>query len=492
MTRFDLVCVYPNNRVRAYGSLGESIAAITPPLQTALIAAYARGKGFSVGVLDADAEGLSAEQTAERVAALSPGLVCISTDYLNSGDVTKMAAAHDTVAALKARIPAIPVMLEGVVPSAYPEQMLVEEKADYVLQGEGFEALAALLAELRAGRRFPEKPIEGIWYRRDGRTVESRRPPMAADVDSLPMAAWDLLPVRRYRAHHWHCFDRLDRRQPYASIYTNLGCPYSCTFCNVNVVYGKPSFRARSPESVMAELDLLHKKYGVRNLRVVDNVFTIRKDLVDRLCDLIIQAGYDFNIWVYGRVETVDFALLKKMRKAGVTWIAYGIESASGEIRKEVDKGSPQAVIERAVEDTRRAGINIIGNFIFGLPNDTMESMRKNLQMALDYNFEYANFYSAMAYPGTELYDYARKKGITLPEDWDGYGQYSENALPMGTDSLSPAEVLRFRDEAFVTYSNHPPYQALLRRKFGEPAVDFLKEILKHKLRRRIVAEPKR
>ncbi|MBI4060291.1 MAG: radical SAM protein [Elusimicrobia bacterium] len=483
-SKIDLVCVYPNNRARAFGALGEDVAAVTPPLQTALLAAYARGKGFSVKVIDADAEGLTADQTAGRVRALAPLLACISTDYLNSGDVTKMAAAHDTLASLRSLAPGVLTMLEGVVPSAYPDKMLADEKTDFILQGEGFAALTALLAHLKTGKKRPPEPIEGLWYEDGGQIVRSQRPPMLNDLAGLPMAAWDLLPIERYRAHHWHCFDRLDERRPYASIFTNLGCPYSCTFCNVNVVYGKPSFRARSPESVVAELEILHDVYKVRNLRIVDNVFTVRKDLADRLCDLIIKRGLDFNIWVYARVETVDYALLKKMRRAGVRWVAYGIESSVADVRKEVDKASPAAVIERAIEDTRRADINIVGNFIFGLPHDTADSMRKTLQMALDYNFEYANFYSAMAYPGTELHEYARRKGIKLPDSWEGYGQYSENALPMGTETLSPGDVLRFRDEAFLAYSNSPAYQKLLRRKFGQPAVDYLKGILKHKIRR--------
>jgi radical SAM superfamily enzyme YgiQ (UPF0313 family) len=482
----DLLCVYPNNRRRAFGSLGEVVAAITPPLQTALIAAYARERGCSVGVLDADAEGLTADETAGRVAAASPALTCISTDYLNSGDVTKMAAAEETVAALRRRAPGLPTMLEGVVPSAYPERVLRDAGGDFVLQGEGFAAVVALVEELREGRP-PSAEIEGVWSRRGGEVSPSHRPPMEKEVDRLPMAAWDLLPMKRYRAHHWHCFDDLGHRQPYGSIYTNLGCPYACTFCNVNVVYGGPSFRTRTPENVVEEITYLVHKHGVRNLRIVDNVFTVRKDLVERLCDLIIRAGHDLNVWVYARVETVDYPLLKKMRQAGIRWVAYGIEAGTKEVRKGVAKGSSQEVIDRAIEATQRAGINIVGNFIFGLPDDTLESMQATLQMAKDYAFEYANFYSAMAYPGTELHEQARAAGTKLPDSWDGYGQYSENALPTGSRHLSPADVLRFRDRAFVEYFSDPAYLGRLEQRFGPDAAAFTREILKHRIRRRIL-----
>lgn len=488
MADLDLLLVFPNNRRTAYGSLADTVAGITPPLQTALTASYVRSAGYSVQVIDADAENLSPEETARRTAAAGARLVLMSTDSLNSGDVTKMAAASDMLRDLRRLTPGVRVMLEGVVPSAFPEQMLREEGADFVCQGEAFDQVVDLLAVLKAGKPHPDSKLSGVSWLDGDRAVLGGRRPLIKNPDTLPIAAWDLLPMARYRAHHWHCFDRLDRRQPYASLYTNLGCPYTCSFCNVNAVAGTANFRARTPENVVAEIDLLVRKYGVSNLRIVDNVFTIRPDLVEKLCDLIIAGGYNLNMWAYCRVETIkNPELLRKMKKAGVNWVAYGIEAADDKVRDAVDKGSPQAVIDRAVELTRQAGIHIVGNFIFGLPQDSQETMQKTLDMAKSYLFEYANFYAAMAYPGTELHEQAKREGIVLPDSWRGYGQYSEEALPMSTRHLTPAEVLRFRDRAFIEYTSDPAYLALVRRTFGEPAVDFIQALLKIKLRRRLL-----
>jgi radical SAM superfamily enzyme YgiQ (UPF0313 family) len=482
----DLLLVFPNNRPRAYGALGATAAAISVPVQLGLTAAFARRAGLSVAVVDADAENLSPDQAALRVAEAAPRLALLSTDSLNSGDVTKMAAASDVLQSLRRSAPGIPTALEGVVPSAYPERMLREEGADYVILGEAFQPVVDLVGALRKGK--PDGPIAGVYWLDGDRFVPSARPALVKDPDSLPFVAWDLLPMDRYRAHYWHCFDDLGRRQPYASIYTNLGCPYTCTFCNVNVVAGKANFRPRTPENVLEEIDLLVTRYGIRNLRIVDNVFTIRPDLCEKLCDLLAGRGYDLNIWVYARVETIkSLDLLRKMRKAGIRWIAYGIEAASERVRDAVDKGSSAQVIDRAVEMTRQAGIWIGGNFIFGLPEDDRDSMRRTLDMALEYNFEYANFYAAMAYPGTELHELARREGIRLPDTWSGYGQFSEEALPMSTRHLTSAEVLRFRDEAFVEYNSNPRYHEMLRRTFGPPAVDYIRELLKVKLRRKLL-----
>lgn len=484
----DLLLVFPNNRRRAYGTLAADIAAITPPVQSGLTAAYVRERGHAVGLIDADAREWLPERVGQEVAARRPRLVMVSTDHVNSGDVTKMAAACETVAAIHAAAPGVPVLLEGVVPTAYPRWMLEDEHADYVCQGEPYEPVVKLLEKLQAegaGARVGPKEIPGIWARYGDEIVESVRAPMHPKADTLPLAAWDLMPPSDYRAHHWHCFDRLDQRSPYASVFTNLGCPYGCTFCSVNVVAGGPNFRTHSPEYVMKELTLLNRQYGVRNIRLLDNVFTIRLDLVEELCDRIIAAGLDLNFWAYARVESVrNPDILRKMRRAGVRWLAYGIEAAHERVRAAVDKPSNPEVIEQAVEWTKEAGIWIVGNFIFGLPEDDAASMQMSLDMAKRFNFEWANFYCAMAYPGTRLYDQVRAAGVELPRDWSAYGQYSPNARPLATKYQSAREVLAFRDAAFREYFGSPRYQQMVEKTFGPAARAFVRRILEHAMPR--------
>ena len=157
-------------------------------------------------------------------------------------------------------------------------------------------------------------------------------------------------------------------------------------------------------------------------------------------------------VWAYARVDTVNENMLKKMKRAGINWLAYRFESASESVRKSVSKKTGQDTTKKAIEMTRAAGIYIIGNFIFGLPDDNMETMGEKLDIARELNFEYVNFYTAMAYPGSELYDNAVREGLRLPEHWHGYGQYSEENIPLLTKYITAAEVLRFRDNAFKNY----------------------------------------
>ena len=488
MNSVDLLALFPNNRTKAYGALGDEIAAVTPPVQLGLLAAFARESGLAVDLLDADAEGLLPDQVAERVRQLTPQLVVVGTDQVNSGDVTKMQAAGETVRAIHRLAPGIPVLLDGVVTSAYPAKILREEGPDFVCCGESYGPATALAKWLKAngrGKRTAAGEIPGIWSRLGDEVVDGGRAPMFDTVDRLPDAAWDLMPPARYRAHHWHCFDRLNDRSPYGAIYTNHGCPYNCSYCSVNVVAGRPNLRLRSADRVIGELETLVEKYGVRNVRILDNVFTAQLERVEEICDRIIAKGWDLNFWAYAHVSSIrSLDMLKKLRRAGVRWLAYGFESANERVLGSVNKRTREDVTERVIGWTRDADISIVGNFIFGLPEDDLVSMQESFDMAKRYQFEWANFYCAMAFPGTRLYDELVAQGVQMPKEWSAYGHYSRNSRPLSTKYVDWKDVVRFRDAAFKEYYENPAYQAMIAKRFGEDAAAFVRRILEHPLKR--------
>jgi anaerobic magnesium-protoporphyrin IX monomethyl ester cyclase len=341
------------------------------------------------------------------------------------------------------------------------------------------------LAALKSNKSYTQVP--GLWYVENG-NPKCGPPAKLVDPDQLPMTAWDLLPMEKYRAHNWHCFDHIDQRHPYAVVYTSLGCPFNCSYCNIHALYdGKAGIRFRSPEKVVEEIDYLVKNYKVKNIKFLDELFALNEDRVNRICDLIIQGGYDLNIWAYARVDTVNERMLKKMKQAGINWLAYGFESASAEVRRGVAKKFGEDVVSKAVAMTQAAGIYIIGNYIFGLPDDTMKTMRETLDMAKEFNFEYINFYAAMAYPGSQLYLDAVKQGIALPEAWYGYSQYAYETIPLPTKYISAAEVLRFRDQAFKEYLSNPKYLDMMLKKFGPEVVKHIKGMLKYDIKRKLL-----
>ena len=214
----------------------------------------------------------------------------------------------------------------------------------------------------------------------------------------------------------------------------------------------------------------------------------LKKSHVEEICNDIIARKLDLNIWAYARVDTVRDDLIDLLKRAGVNWLAFGIEAANATVRDDVQKGYQRDDIFRTLERAKKAGIYSIGNYIFGLPEDNFETMQQTLDLALALKCEFGNFYCAMAYPGSPLYEQAVSQNWKLPETWGGYSQHSVETLPLQTRYLSGGQVLGFRDRAFQTYYSDPGYLALVEETFGAHVVQHLREMASHKLTRRYAA----
>ena len=314
--------------------------------------------------------------------------------------------------------------------------------------------------------------------------------PLISDLDfEMPGVAWDLLPMDNYRAHNWHCFDHISERSPYASVHTSLGCPYKCSFCCINAPFGKSSYRTWSPDCVIKEIDYLVNNYGIKNIKFVDEMFVLNKSHVLSLCDLLKNRDYNVNIWAYARVDTVQDQFLDHLKAAGVNWLCLGIESGSDYVRDGALKKYGNDDIIDVVRRIQNAGIYIIGNYIFGLPDDNISRMQETLDLSLELNCEFANFYSAMAYPGSSLYKAAINENADLPEAWKDYSQHGYNTKPLSNKYCSGAEILEFRDQAFEKYFSHQPYLDMVNRKFGQEVVDHISRMVSVPLKRKLLEQ---
>jgi radical SAM superfamily enzyme YgiQ (UPF0313 family) len=494
----DLVLVNPGGQKRVYQSLSHSLTAYEPPIWAGLMATYARRRGLAVELLDANVLGLSPEDVAAAVRETNPALVAVVVyGHQPSASTQHMPAASAITSAIKEAEPSRPVLLVGGHVAALPERTLREEAADFVCRGEGLVTLVALVEALKAASpAFGAVP--DLLYR-DGAEIRVSRAaaPLVKELDQeMPGLAWDLLPMERYRAHNWHCFGG-QGRQPYASIYTTLGCPYHCSFCCIQAPFKSGeraagmkeslnSYRYWSPKVVVDQIGVLVEKYGVRNLKIADEMFVLNPRHVGGICDLIIERGYDLNIWAYARVDTVREDMVDRLKRAGFHWLAFGIEAASERVREDVDKGFDQEDIFATLKRVRAAGISVIANYIFGLPEDDLPSMQETLDLALEVNAEFANMYCTMAYPGSPLYDLALRESWALPASWNGYSQHAVDSRPLPTRHLSAAEVLRFRDRAFMTYFTSPRYLEMVEARFGPATVDEIRAMTSIKLERQL------
>ena len=498
----DLVLVNPGARTAIYQSLGKRLTAVENPIWAGLIATFVRRRGYSVEIVDAEADELAPSQIAERIEERRPRLVAIVVyGHQPSASTQNMTGAGLACMAIRDRVPDARILMIGGHVAALPERTLAEEACDFVAHDEGLHTIVDLLEADRQGDRSLDK-VRGLAYWQGGalRQIRSNAAaPLVKDLENdIPGVAWDLLPMVKYRAHNWHCFGQPER-EPYAAIYTTLGCPYKCSFCCIQAPFraGEKelglkdtvnSYRFWNPQRVIQEIDLLVNKYGVRNIKFADEMFVLNVRHVSGICDLIIERGYDLNIWAYARVDTVKDGMLDKLKRAGFNWLAFGIEAASDRVLSDVDKRYEIGQVYDTIARVKDAGINIIGNYIFGLPEDDLDSMQETLDLAIELKTEFANFYSAMAYPGSPLYRQAIASGWRLPETWSGYSQHAVDTLPLPTRHLLASEVLKFRDHAFKTYFADQSYLAYVERRFGADTVAHIREMSSHQLERKFAA----
>lgn len=482
----DILFINPGDRKAVFQDLGKDLTAIEPPFQIASYASFLRNEGFNAAILDANAENISPEETALKVKELNPLLVALIV-YGNqpSASTQNMTISGRIVTAVKEATNS-KVVMGGLHPSALPKRTLEEENADFIIEGEEQIPLKELIECLKSDNDLSK--VSGLWYKEDKKIKNNSKAKLIDDLDKyLPIAAWDLLPMDKYRAHNWHCFDDIENRMPYGAIYTSLGCPYKCTFCCINAPFGGNSIRYRTPELVVEEIELLSKKYSIKNIKIIDEMFVLDERHYMKIVDLLIEKDLDLNIWAYARVDTVHENTLAKMKKAGFNWLALGIESANAEVRDGASKKMRVSDIQSIVTKIQDEGIRVIGNYIFGLPDDTKESMQDTLDMAKELNCEFGNFYCAMAYPGSELYNIALNEGWELPKEWTGYSQHSYNIQPLPSKTVSAKDIVAFRDNAFHEYNENPRYLDMLEEQFGNDVKEHMEEITKTRLKRRIL-----
>jgi anaerobic magnesium-protoporphyrin IX monomethyl ester cyclase len=500
--KLDVLFVHPNGAPIIYQELSKTYSAIEPPIWAALLANNARANGWNTQLIDCEAEQLNASESAEVIGSYNPKLVAIVIyGQQPSASTQNMAGTRALLAEIRASHGHLKTVLIGLHPSAVSRQTLSEEQTDFVCQGEGVHTVNALLS-INMNDTSQLATVPGLWYREDGKIRCTKPAPIIAQEaleKELPGMAWDLLPMDKYRTSNWHAMTNGNDRTPFASLYTSLGCPFRCSFCCINAPFGnnnlenwdtaRNKFRYWDPEYIIKEFDQFHKM-GIRNIKIADEMFVLYKDHFMRLCELIHERGYDFNIWAYSRIDTVKEEYLETLKKAGVNWLALGIESGNTAVRKDVTKGKFTDVnIRDLVDRVQNAGISVIGNYIFGLPEDTIETMEDTLSLSMELNCEFSNYYSAMAYPGSKLYLEALKEGWELPDTYVGYSQHSYETQPLPTNHISAAEVLKFRDESFLKYYKNPKYLDMIEERFGNNTRSGIEEMTKIKLKRKILGD---
>ena len=325
---------------------------------------------------------------------------------------------------LKEIDPSVTIVMGGAHPSIIPCEVLVEESVDYVIVGAGETAMVQLVSYL-ADREGTLEEIAGLGYKRDGILCVNERGPLPNPED-LPYPAREVFPLDLYTNS--------------ITVLTATGsCPYKCPFCSAASIW-EGRRRARSPEYIVGELQLLINDYGIDHVFFTDDLFTLNKQWVYRLLGALDGLGQPLAWECATRVDLVDGELLRAMAAGGCSGIQFGVESGCQDILDSV-KGISKEQVRTAVDAAVKVGIDPVCSFMVPFPEDTRETLQETgefMQALYQAGSKILLSYTS-PYPGTYFYDHARELGLKMLTDkWD---EFDAKHVIMETRHLSAAEI---------------------------------------------------
>jgi len=359
-----------------------------PPMGLLYLGAYLEKEGYQVEIRDFCVPG-------KRPNYSQYDLVGISTDTTRHFKAMEIAR--------RAKEAGCTVVMGGPHPCYIDEEMFASRWVDFIVHGEGEITLLELVRALEKGEKDLER-IKGISFQRDGEVVRTPPRPFIQDLDSLPLPARHLIDMGLYRRTRFG-------NRAITPVVTSRGCPANCNFCSSSSFFGR-KWRARSPESVVEELEELQYKYGFRAVAFVDDNFTLSPKRVMAISEGIIKKGLDIWWWNFSRAETIvkNEEMLKVMKRAGAKTIYIGVESASPQTLVELGKRMDLNAVVKAVEVLKRHGFEIFASYILGSPGDKVKDIHETIRFAKRLDTNVAQFSILTPYPGTSLYEELKHK----------------------------------------------------------------------------------
>lgn len=406
---------------------------ITPPLGIGYLSSYLKSKQIPCQIVDGLNLNLTNKEIARRCAQADlVGISVLSDYFLKAADLSKRLKKMGKI-----------VVVGGPHPTALPQLTLAKTKADYLIIGEGERVLYELIKVIKEGKKRKYIKIKGVVspvYKKLSFA------PFLADLSSLPIPDWEQMDPRTYQqAPH----GGLVKHFPVAPIMTSRGCPYECKFCASPYLW-KRRIRFRQPAEVVAEIRYLVENFGVKEIHIEDDNFTLKREHAEEICQRIIREKIKIS-WATPngiRADKIDLELLKLMKKAGCYSLAFGIESGNQEILTKIAKHSSLATIKKAVTMAHQIGLITQGFFIFGLPGETPETIRQTIDFAKSLPLDKAQFLYLDVIPGSALW---KELKFDRKVDWDLESFQEISWLPPTVDrkTLSQAQGKAFREFFF-------------------------------------------
>lgn len=372
------------------------------PYLMASATAFLKKEGIDAHIKDAVAEEITEEDCMRYVENLKPDLLVIEafTPSIHI-DLAFAKEAKEKTSCL--------TVLCGAHSTALPTDMLKNDFIDFVLLGEYDYTLIKLCLFLTEHNRNFDK-IDGLAYKKNGMIKINPKRRFIANLDEIPFPEIDELPMHKYN-------EPISKYYPNARIVTSRGCPYKCIFCVEPFMYGR-QYRKRSANSVVEEIEMLVRKYGVKEISFDDAIFTIPR--AKEIAQGIISNGLKiaWSCWMDWNIKLDELKLLKK---SGCTAIKFGIESATPRILKLIDKPLHIHNIKRLIKDCKQLNIITHGSFILGLPGETKKSLQDTIDLAFSLGLNSCQFSIATPIPGTPFYEMVLRNNWLATCDWSQF-----------------------------------------------------------------------
>ncbi|MDD3296475.1 MAG: radical SAM protein [Candidatus Omnitrophica bacterium] len=369
---------------------------IRPPSGLGYLEQYLENNGINIDIIDMSL-GYSLRHLWKKIEKFRPDLICVTIWTYRYKDT------YEFIGRIKERYPNVDIAVGGPHVSTLRKNVLEDCKdIDYGVVLEGEETLF----ELCRGRKLEE--IKGLLYWEKGEVRYEGDRDFLNNLDSVPFPKYKKFEIDKYILKEM-------------LIISSRGCPFDCIYCPVKLAIGQ-KLRIRSAGNIVDELEYWYnKKY--RKFNFGDDNFSFFKDRVYDICDEIEKRnlkGLDLRCGNGVRADRVDKPLLKRMREIGFSYLGFGVEAGNNRILKNIKKGERIEKIEEAIKNACELGYDVTLFFLAGSPGETLSDIADSVKLAQKYPIFDARFYNIIPYPGTELFEWIKKRRLFVrqPQDY--------------------------------------------------------------------------
>jgi anaerobic magnesium-protoporphyrin IX monomethyl ester cyclase len=416
-----------------------------PPMGLMYVASYALktyGSRFQIEILDAQLERMDSRAIEKYLEKKKPdvvGITCMTFLVIDALEIARI---------VKKVNPETFVVVGGVHPTIYPEELASQPEIDGIVIGEGEIAFSELIDALSKRKSF--SGIKGIGYKENGRVIINPQAKFIQDLDSLPIPDRELLPYKEY-------YNLLGTgKEIMTGLLTSRGCPHNCIFCTSKD--GRVC-RMRSPENVVKEIEICVKK-GITDFNVIDDTYTISRKRVISIADLILKKGLKITMDVNARVDQVDQEMLDRLAQAGCNRIRFGVESGNAEVLRKLKKGITLDQVREAFKMAKDAGMVTFAYFMVGSPGESIKEVKQSIRLAKEINPDFVQFLITTPFPASQLYEMGLDNGILRNDYWREFSAHPhEGFVPQWwTENFSPQELVKWQKKAHLKFYYRPKY----------------------------------